>query len=154
VQSVLDLVRARAERQRVALHLDADGDLSLTVDPEQLRQVVLNLTLNALDAMPRGGTLRLGVRGAPGGRARIDVEDSGPGIPPAALSRLFEPFFSTKDTGLGLGLVISRRIVEDHGGTLAAANRPEGGARFTIDLPGDPNATPTGRPPHADAPDR
>jgi signal transduction histidine kinase len=156
VQSVLDLVRARAERQRVALRLEADAELSLTVDPEGLRQVVLNLTLNALDAMPRGGTLRLVVRRAPGpgGRARIDVEDSGPGIPPAALPRLFEPFFSTKDTGLGLGLVISRRIVEDHGGTLAAANRPEGGARFTIDLPGDPHATPTSRPPHAHAPGR
>jgi signal transduction histidine kinase len=156
VQSVLDLVRTRAGSQRVALRLDAEGDLRLTVDPEQLRQVLLNLTLNALDAMPRGGELHIGLGRGPDGRVRLDFQDSGPGIPAAVLPRLFEPFVSSKDTGLGLGLVISRRIIEDHGGALTAANRPEGGARFSIELPGDPQATatPTGRSAHAHAPGR
>ena len=108
--------------------------MEVTADGEQLRQVLVNLGLNALDAMPGGGSLRFGLRRWAAGPVEVEVADTGPGIATAMMPRLFEPFAGTKDTGLGLGLVISKRIVEDHGGTIAAANRPGGGASFFVKL--------------------
>lgn len=134
VADVLGLLRVRAERQRVELAVEMPGDMSATADPEQLRQVLVNLGLNALDALPNGGSLRVAVRAEPN-RVALAVTDSGPGIAAEMLPRLFQPFASGKETGLGLGLVISRRIVEDHGGTLTAINRPGGGAEFVVRLP-------------------
>lgn len=135
VCGVADLLRGRAEKQRVDIRLDLPpGGVVVTADGEQLRQVLVNLGLNALDAMPGGGELGFGLRRWNTGPVEVEVADSGPGIAPAVMPRLFEPFVSTKDTGLGLGLVISRRIVEEHGGTLAAANRPGGGASFFVKL--------------------
>jgi signal transduction histidine kinase len=134
-RSVLGLVRGRADKQRVEVRLDAPpGGLTLTADPDQLQQVLVNLALNALDAMPTGGTLDVSVRRRDRA-AEVEVADTGPGVPRAILPRLFEPFVSGKETGLGLGLVISKRIAEDHGGSLAAADRPGGGASFTLRLP-------------------
>ena len=69
------------------------------------------------------------------GMVRIDVNDSGPGIDPTIADRLFTPFTTTKPTGTGLGLTIARRVAQDHGGTLSASNRPEGGARFSVVFP-------------------
>jgi signal transduction histidine kinase len=86
--------------------------------------------------MPGGGELVVRLARDPGGAVRLTVEDSGPGIDARIADRLFTPFFSTKPTGTGLGLSVSRRIVQAHGGTLTAANRPVGGACFTITLPG------------------
>jgi len=134
VADVLGLLRVRAERQRVELAVEMPGDMSATADPEQLRQVLVNLGFNALDALPNGGSLRVAVRAEPN-RVALAVTDSGPGIAAEMLPRLFQPFASGKETGLGLGLVISRRIVEDHGGTLTAINRPGGGAEFVVRLP-------------------
>ena len=134
VRRVFDLLRPRAERQRVILSLEASGDLTLPADAGQLRQVLLNLGLNALDAMPHDGTLTVTARRTRG-MAELEVADTGPGVSKDMLSRLFQPFASGKDTGLGLGLVISRRIIEDHGGTLGAANRVGGGASFFLRLP-------------------
>lgn len=134
IEDVFGLVRSRAEKQNVVLQLAAPlRPVYATVDPEQLRQVVVNLALNALDAMPTGGTLRVGLTPEPGG-ITIEVADTGPGIGKNVMHRLFQPFASTKDTGLGLGLVISKRIIEDHGGTLNAANRADGGASFFVRL--------------------
>jgi signal transduction histidine kinase len=102
---------------------------------DALRQVLLNLVLNALDATPRGGDVRLLARGL--GRAvEIAVEDRGPGVPRALRRRVFEPFFSTRtDRPGGLGLAIARRLVEEAGGTIAITDRPEGGSRFRVRLP-------------------
>lgn len=135
VDAVMGLVRGRADKQQVALKVEAvPGPVTLTGDPNQLHQVLVNLVLNGLDAMPTGGTLTVRVR-ATGERVEVEVADTGPGIPRDMIPRLFQPFASSKDTGLGLGLVISRRIVEDHGGTIGAANPSGHGATFYVRLP-------------------
>jgi two-component system sensor histidine kinase HydH len=140
-RDALALARGRVEQQGVAVRLDLPpGGCPLEADREQLRQVVLNLILNALDALPRGGTLTVAVRPADGRAAELSVADTGAGIPPDILPRLFEPFATGKETGLGLGLVVSKRIVEDHGGTINGVNQPDGGARFVVRLPGSHNS--------------
>jgi signal transduction histidine kinase len=136
VRRTLALVGARAAKQSVGIRLlSPETPLLVEADGEQLQQLLVNLTLNALDMMPQGGMLEVELRAADGGRADLRVRDTGPGVSPELLPRLFEPFVSSKETGLGLGLVISRRIAESHGGTLLAANQPEGGACFTLQLP-------------------
>jgi two-component system NtrC family sensor kinase len=108
------------------------------VDPAQLQQVVLNLIVNAAEAMGGKGTLTLATRGVDDGTAaQIEVADSGCGIAPENLERLFEPFFTTKEVGqgTGLGLSISRSIVESHHGTIWAESEVSGGTRFFIRLP-------------------
>jgi signal transduction histidine kinase len=105
--------------------------------------VLVNLTLNALEATPEGGTLRVACFGeatdeAPGGggeRVGVSIEDSGPGIAPALRDRIFEPFFTTKARGSGLGLSIVHAIVAQHGGTISVEAGDAGGARFVLLLP-------------------
>lgn len=136
VAAVERLVAHRAAAAGVRFETDVAGSLRAdSISADALRQVLLNLTLNALDATPSGGDVRIAARAI--GRAReIDVEDRGPGIPRALRRRVFEPFFSTKpDRPGGLGLAISRRLVEEAGGTLVASDRPEGGTRFRLRLP-------------------
>ncbi|HJZ90948.1 MAG TPA: ATP-binding protein, partial [Gemmataceae bacterium] len=136
VRDALALVRPRADQQGVEIRLNLpEGPVPLLADSEQLRQVILNLLLNALDALPHGGTVAVAVGRPVGDIAEVTVTDTGPGIAADLLPRLFEPFASTKDTGLGLGLVVSKRIVEDHGGSIRGSNRPAGGACFAVRLP-------------------
>jgi two-component system, NtrC family, sensor histidine kinase HydH len=138
----IDLIRGRAAKQRVELRLSAPGDpVNVEADSELIQQVLVNLTLNALDAMPSGGTLEVIVAPAPD-HVELSVLDTGTGISAEMMPRLFEPFVSTKDTGVGLGLVISRRIAEEHGGRLTVTNRPGGGASFTLWLPRTINVEP------------
>ena len=117
---------------------EPDESVFVRMDAERVEQVILNLVSNAVDAMPRGGTVRVGVT-REGARARLDVEDEGEGIDPEVLPRIFDPFFSTKDVGkgTGLGLAISYGIVEEHGGTIHVDSRPGRGTRFTVWLPAD-----------------
>ncbi|HVI96983.1 MAG TPA: ATP-binding protein, partial [Anaeromyxobacter sp.] len=103
-------------------------------DRDQVLQVLLNLVQNALDAMPAGGKVRIVAR-RDGRVVRFDVADSGAGIPPGDLDRVFEPYFTTKEGGTGLGLAIAQRIAEEHGGSLTAASTPGAGATFTLRLP-------------------
>jgi two-component system sensor histidine kinase HydH len=136
VREALALTRARAELQEVKVAFEPQGPAPLHADAQQLRQVVLNLVLNALDAMPHGGRLGLHLRNDAATRSiELSVTDTGAGIAPQVLPRLFEPFASGKETGIGLGLVVARRIIEEHGGTVHGTNRAEGGAIFTITLP-------------------
>jgi signal transduction histidine kinase len=116
-------------------------------DAEQLLQVFLNLSLNALQAMPQGGKLHISTglrratrRGAAAAFLEIRFRDSGVGIPPTDLKNLFIPFFTTKDKGTGLGLPISQRIIENHGGTIEVRSQPGEGATFTVLLPVEADA--------------
>ena len=139
VTHAADLVRSRATEQGVALHIpESHAPVYADVDRDQMHSVLVNLMLNALDAMPHGGRLDVELWPALDGSIVLRVGDSGPGIPDDVLGRLFEPFVSTKPTGTGLGLSISRRIIEEHDGTIRVQNRPEGGACFTIRLPARP----------------
>jgi signal transduction histidine kinase len=105
-------------------------------DPMQVQQVCLNLFLNALDAMPHGGTLRVATSlDGNAGTIRIDVSDTGTGIGEGIREKIFEPFFTTKGKGTGLGLAISRQLMQQHGGTVEVADNPGGGATFTVLLP-------------------
>jgi signal transduction histidine kinase len=119
----------------VALRRDVAPGLPLVLaDRDQVLQVLLNLVSNALDAMPRGGTLEISARPAAEGVA-FAVTDTGPGIAEGDLARVFEPYFTTKAGGTGLGLAIARRIAEEHAGRLDAASAPGRGATFTLTLP-------------------
>lgn len=135
VEHVLSVVRGRAVKQNVEVEFDRPATpVVAEADADQLKQVLVNLLLNALDAMPHGGRLELRLR-RDQDFVELSVSDTGPGIAAAIQPRLFEPFVSDKETGLGLGLSVSKRIVEDHGGTLRGTNRSQGGACFVLRLP-------------------
>ena len=110
--------------------------LMAKADSAQLRQVFWNLARNALQAMPDGGSLRVEMRRMTGGRARITFTDTGCGMTPEQVKRLFEPFSSSKADGTGLGLSIVYQIVHDHGGTINARSREGHGTTITVELPG------------------
>jgi signal transduction histidine kinase len=120
--------------QKIRFELAISPQHALRADGEMLRRAVLNLVLNALDAMPGGGTLTVGTTVAPGS-LELYVADSGPGLPAEVLPRVFEPFFTTKQGGTGLGLAIVSRIAEAHGGIVTAANASRAGAVFTLRFP-------------------
>ena len=120
----------------IALRLDLADGLTVAADPIQLQQVVINLIRNAVEAVRDAPRREIGVFArATGDEMTLGIDDSGPGIPPEMLGRLFEAFVSSKPDGMGVGLSISRTIVEAHGGTLAAANGAAGGACFRVNLP-------------------
>jgi signal transduction histidine kinase len=134
VEGVLDLEQGPASDRTVTVERDVASDCVLLGDPEKLKQVVLNLVVNALEAMKDGGTL--GVRVAvEGDVVRLVVADSGTGIRPAALAQVFDPFFTTKEAGTGLGLSIVRKIVDQHGGEVRIESEPDVGTRVIVTLP-------------------
>src|SRR5262249_53935409 len=104
-------------------------------DPAMLRQAVLNLALNACQAMPNGGTLRLSSEAARGHRAKLVVADTGGGIQPEHLQRIFDVYFTTKPEGSGIGLSMVYRTVQMHDGEIEVQSTPGKGTAFTIDLP-------------------
>jgi len=135
VRTTLEQLRGRLEDARVAVDLQADGAVLVRADREKLRQVLLNLVENALDAM-RAACGRLAVAVQNGRHsALLRVSDSGPGVPAEAVPRLFEPFFSLKPQGTGLGLAIVKRTVDEHGGHVAARPGEDGGLRIDVELP-------------------
>jgi signal transduction histidine kinase len=142
VRETVDLLSPQlrqANIRRVEIYASELG--TIAADADQLRQVLMNLILNALDAMPQGGSLTVETRrpqatdGTPMAGAQILVKDTGEGIPPELLDTLFDPFVSGREDGVGMGLAISYQIVQQHGGWIDAVNDPEGGATFIVSLP-------------------
>lgn len=144
LDGALALFARELEEAKISLVRESGDHLTVRADPDRLSQVFSNIIRNSIQAMPDGGTLTIRSELA-GGKARVAFADTGPGIPPADLQRVFEPYFTTKRSGLGLGLALSLRIVEDHGGTITVANQPTGGALVTVELPAQ---TPPAELPH------
>jgi signal transduction histidine kinase len=135
VEQCLELVRHPCEMLHIGIAIDAEP-ISVMGDPQQLRQVILNLLLNAIDAQPDGGTIQVSLSEDLGaGICRIKVADRGCGIPEQYQDRIFDPFVSTKETGMGLGLAISRRIVRSHGGDITTPQHQSSGTVFLVELP-------------------
>ena len=144
VAALLDEIRRLVEPQagRAGIVVEQTGPDSLPdlrADRDRIKQVLLNLVLNAIEAMPSGGKLTLGAA-ASGPALTLTVTDTGSGIPPDLLPRVFEPYVTSKTRGLGLGLAIARRIVEAHGGRIEAESGAGQGARFRVTLPRDGSA--------------
>ena len=137
VRDTLESFRPRLEAAGIVVRVEAPDGITARADREKLRQVLVNLVENALDALADGASTRhLGVRVASAnGHATIEVADSGPGVPADALARLFEPFFSLKPHGTGLGLAIAKRTIDAHGGRIAAASSAPAGMRISVELP-------------------
>jgi len=138
VQRAVNLIEGRANQHAISITtIVPDIPIFVDGDPEQLHQVLVNLLINGVEALQQGGKLSVVAEPAdgPDGRCSVAVSDSGPGIPQEILPKIFEPFVTSKERGTGLGLAVSLRIVAEHGGMLLAANLPEGGAAFTLELP-------------------
>lgn len=143
VRSAQELFEEQARQRNIVFHNNLDPDMPpLLVDPHQMEQVVINLMVNAMDAMPEGGEVRFatgisrdGVPPEDPAEAKIVIRDTGEGIPRSELNSVFDPFFSTKDAGTGLGLPLSLGIVESHGGTIRMESRKGWGTRLTIAWP-------------------
>lgn len=133
----LEQIESAAEFAKVDVTFACDDNLLVKADPNYLQQVWLNILLNAVQEMPRGGKLSVKIKTDKEGFALTEISDTGKGILPEHFISLFDPFFTTKDVGkgTGLGLPIANRIVEDHGGTITAKNNLQGGASFTVELP-------------------
>jgi len=137
IQETLSLLEHQLQKTGIQVHTDFDPELGpIHGNAGKLQQVFLNLILNARDAMRTGGALEVRTW-QEGSRARVEVADSGTGIAPEHLHRVYDPFFTTKPArqGTGLGLAVTYGIIQEHGGSIEVANRPGGGAQFRIELP-------------------
>jgi signal transduction histidine kinase len=141
---VAKLLAGQLRKKGIDFRLQGDEQAGeKLVDGARFSQVFLNIILNAIDAVPRGGRITLATSRQAGAVA-VAVSDSGPGVPPAERERIFTPFVSGKKEGTGLGLAISRRIAESYGGRIEVSEAAEGGARFTVILPDEVSIPPTG----------
>jgi len=136
VSDVVTTVTPEAEARRVSVKHECPRDLAeINADPAMLRQALLNLALNAVQAMPDGGSLRIACHPGARGRIDIDVEDTGVGIPPENLQKIFDLYFTTKEKGSGIGLSMVYRIVQLHGGEVEVQSTPGRGTRFKLVFP-------------------
>lgn len=136
VAQAIELIRARANQQKVEISVEIPKTVThVSIDSGQFCNVLVNLCINAIDAMPKGGRLEVRLEQISPKTIELAVTDTGNGISALIADRLFVPFSSTKPTGSGLGLSICKRIIDEHGGSINAANRQAGGACFTLRLP-------------------
>lgn len=134
IKDVIDLVRAKAAKDGISVHYQGSESLKLLIDPELIKTCIFNVILNSFQAMPAGGDLTVTTK-ASDGRVSIVIGDMGLGVSKENLPKLFEPFFSTKSTGLGLGLAMTQRVVEEHGGKVDFQSIEGKGSTVTISLP-------------------
>jgi signal transduction histidine kinase len=138
VTDCLESVQERLSRYRIQVVFERDEELpEIHGDRDQMMQVLLNLVLNAVQAMPEGGTLRMAAVPEGGQHIRLRVADTGHGIPPDVLPKIFEPFVTTKERGqgTGLGLTVVLGIIQEHGGSITVDSLPGQGTTFTLLLP-------------------
>ncbi|HEX4950274.1 MAG TPA: ATP-binding protein [Blastocatellia bacterium] len=134
VEEVIALVRAQADQQNVQITLDAPPDVRLEADPEQIKTCFSNLIINAVQAMPEGGSLHIDVT-ANGSMLQFSFQDTGYGIDADPIEQIFEPYYSTKETGIGLGLPLTKKLIEDHGGEIKVTSELDKGTTFVVSLP-------------------
>ena len=132
IEQAIELAGERIGPRGTECLAEGPRPMVVRVDPLMMGQAVLNLLINAVEALGGRGEVRIEWGEIDGGHWLLRIRDSGPGISASALERIFHPFFSTKETGTGLGLAIVHRIVEAHDGAITAGNHPEGGAVFEI----------------------
>jgi signal transduction histidine kinase len=136
LERTLLLLSPKARTLGVEIQKDIPrGPLQVLIDPDQMRQAFMNLGVNALEAMPHGGVLRVAVMENARGRVVVRFSDTGKGIPKEMQTKVFDPFFTTKEGGTGLGLSIAHRIITQHGGDVVLEEAEERGSTFTILLP-------------------
>jgi len=138
LDEVLLLLEHRALPPDLKIAREYDGTVTALVDPQQFRQAIWNLSINAIEAMPDGGELRIGAGLVTQRKTRkleVWVGDTGSGIDPESLPHIFEPFFSTKPEGSGIGLALVHRVIQDHGGDIEVRSEPGVGTTFTLQLP-------------------
>jgi signal transduction histidine kinase len=146
MQEIQLLFQPRLEQQSIKLNLESTVDVRFRADAQQLKQVLINLVQNAAESIVRDGSITLRARqdkvplkGRTSEVVIIEVEDNGPGIPPEVQERLFDPFFSTKKEGTGLGLTIAARIIDKHDGALEFKSFPGKATTFGVVLPAGRN---------------
>jgi len=138
--STLRVTQERAAARGVDVRINEAPEITFVADAVLVQRLLQNLVLNGIDATPRGGQVTVAAARADPGRIRFAVADEGPGIPAEIIDKIFEPYFTTKDTGdkirgLGLGLAVSKKIADLHGGSIQVARTARGGALFTVTLP-------------------
>lgn len=139
IRSTLKLLEGKLSSSEIEVGTELEPDLpAIQADPAQIRQVLINLILNSLEAMPEGGELMVRTSLHEPGQIRIEVGDTGHGISDEIADQVFDPFFTSKPTGMGLGLSICHQLIQTHGGSIALKPRPEGGLRVVVDLPREP----------------
>jgi len=132
----LPILQAKLKKGNISFSFMRGEDLPRArIDIHQIQQVLINLMLNAIQAMEKGGTLTVRTFPEDGGGVGVEVKDTGIGIPKSYLKKVFDPFFTTKSEGTGLGLSISHKILENHGATIDVASEEGKGATFTIHFP-------------------
>jgi len=139
IEEVRDLVNTHAEQHDVKVNIEqnGDGDSKLQGDAELIKTCFSNLMINAIQAMPSGGSLNISLR-PDNGFLEIKFADTGVGIMPEDLAQIFEPYYSTKETGIGLGLPLTKKIIEEHGGEINVESAPGRGTTFTVTLLREP----------------
>jgi len=139
IREMISLMRSAAARHAISIHTELEPELpNVRADRVQLQQVFLNLMLNGIDAITEGnvaGDLTIKSQRNPDGQVLISVSDTGIGLPPERANKVFDAFFTTKPQGTGMGLSISRSIIESHGGRLWATGNSDRGATFQFTLP-------------------
>lgn len=142
INNILKIMEDELRKKKIDVRTEMpDDDFYITVDPERISQVFVNLIINAIDAMPAGGMLSVSVdlidmdNSGNYSKVQVEIKDTGEGVPGEVMEKIFEPFFTTKKGSMGLGLAISRRIIEQHGGKISVESRQNIGTTFTITLP-------------------